>query len=60
RWWHRPTALLRLLMLGVSYSRLDGSVRPLLSTFNGAAAGRCAAARAPQNAELQAAECTSC
>ncbi|WP_442496917.1 glycosyltransferase family 2 protein [Methylobacter sp. sgz302048] len=58
--WHRPTALLRLLMLGLSYSRLDQSPRPLLATLRGLTAGRRAAAMLPLNAELDAIECTSC
>ncbi|MGJ0429900.1 glycosyltransferase family 2 protein [Methylobacter sp.] len=58
--WHRPTALLRLLMLGLSYSRLDQSPRPLLATLRGLTAGRRAAAMSPLNAELDAIECTSC
>lgn len=60
RWWHRPTALLRLILLGLSYSRLDRSWRPLFATFRGAALGRLAARNRPLNAELQASECTSC
>jgi glycosyltransferase involved in cell wall biosynthesis len=59
RWWHRPTALLRLFALGISYSRLDYSLRPLVQTFRGVAAGRRAAARPPLNSELRASECTS-
>ena len=59
RWWHRPTAALRLMLLGVSYSRVDGSLRPLWQTFRGFAAGRRAAAQPPLNAELSATECTS-
>lgn len=59
-WWHRPTALLRLLLLGLSYSRLDRSWRPLVATFRGVALGRLAARNQPLNAELQASECTSC
>lgn len=60
RWWHRPTALLRLLLLGVAYSRADRSLRPLLATFRGLLAGRQAARQAPINAALKATECTSC
>lgn len=59
RWWHRPTALARVVMLGVSYSRLDRSLKPLKTTFSGIAAGRRAAVMAPINAELRAKECTS-
>lgn len=60
RWWHRPSALLRLLLLGVSYSRLDRSLRPLRATFIGLLVGRRAAARPPLNAELVAELCTTC
>lgn len=57
--WHRPTAIARLLMLGLSYSRADRSLRPFKATFAGLAAGRKAAARPPVNSELRATECTS-
>lgn len=60
RWWHRPTALLRLLLLGLSYSRLDHSLRPLVATFTGLLAGRRSAAQPPLNAELVATLCTTC
>lgn len=60
RWWHRPTALLRLLLLGVSYCRVGRSVKPLAATFNGLLAGRRAAAQPPLNAELVATPCTTC
>lgn len=56
---HRPTAILRLLMLGLSYSRVDRSLRPVRATLSGLAAGRKAAARPPVNSELRATECTS-
>ncbi len=59
RWWHRPTALLRLVMLGISYSRVDGSLRPLWQTFRGLNAGRKAAGQPPLNGTLRATECTS-
>ena len=58
--WHRPTAVLRLLLLGVSYSRVDRSLWPLFATLRGLNAGRRAAARLPLNTSLQARECTSC
>lgn len=58
--WHRPTALLRLLALGASYSRLDKSLKPFVATFKGIQAGRHAAPLAPLNAVLRAKECTSC
>ena len=57
--WHRPTALLRLLALGVSYCRLDRSLRPLFACLRGMMAGRRAATGRPLNSELRAAECTS-
>ncbi|MGB7740227.1 MAG: glycosyltransferase [Steroidobacteraceae bacterium] len=58
--WHRPTAIMRLLLLGASYCRVDRSLRPLLAAFRGLAAGRRVAARPPLNSPLQARECTSC
>lgn len=60
RWWHRPTAVLRLVLFGLSYSRLDGSPRPFLEMFRGLTAGRRAARLPPLNADLLATECTSC
>jgi len=59
RWWHRPTALLRLLLLGASYSRLDRSMLPLKAMFSGVVAGYRAATHAPLNAKLRATECTT-
>lgn len=59
RWWHRPTAVLRLLALGISYSRLDRSVQPLRQTFLGLAAGHKVAGKPPLNSYLRATECTS-
>lgn len=58
--WHRATAIARLLMLGLSYSRVDKSLRPFKATFSGLAEGRKAAAQPPVNNELRATECTSC
>jgi glycosyltransferase involved in cell wall biosynthesis len=58
--WHRPTAVLRLLLLGVSCCRADRSLRPLFATLRGLDAGRRRAARLPLNTSLQARECTSC
>jgi len=58
RWWHRPTALARLIMLGLSYSRVDKSLRPLWQTFRGLSAGRKASAKPPLNGTLHATECT--
>lgn len=60
RWWHRPTALLRLLLLGLSYCRLDRSIRPFLATSKGLLAGRRVAAQPPLNTELNATLCTTC
>ena len=60
RWWHRPTALLRLLLLGLSYSRMDRSISPLKATFRGLSAGRLSAKKPPLNADLSATECTIC
>ncbi len=45
--WHRPTALLRLFALGLSYSRADRSLAPLRATVTGMRAGRQAARRQP-------------
>lgn len=58
RWWHRPTALLRLLLLGVSFSRLDRTLQPLKATLCGLVAGRRAAMQPPLNQDLCAVECT--
>ena len=43
--WHRPTALLRMVLFGISYSRPARNLAPLRSTFIGLAAGRRAAPR---------------
>lgn len=59
RWWHRPTAVARLLMLGLSYSRVDGTLRPFSNTLRGFMSGRKAAANPPLNSRLEAVECTS-
>lgn len=58
RWWHRPTALLRLLLLGVSYSRLDRTLQPIKATLRGLVAGRRVAMQPPLNEDLRAVECT--
>ena len=58
RWWYWPTALLRLILLGMSYSRLDRSLRPLIATFVGSRDGHRAAALPPLNTQLQGTECT--
>jgi GT2 family glycosyltransferase len=55
--WHRPTAIARLLLLGLSYSRLARSWKPLAAAFHGLSAGRIAAKAPPLNADLQAREC---
>ena len=38
-WYHKITAYGRLILLGVSYSKVDKSIKPLLSTFEGISAG---------------------
>jgi GT2 family glycosyltransferase len=43
--WHRPTALLRMVAFGLSYSRKERSVSPLVSALCGIVAGRKAAFR---------------
>lgn len=60
RWWHRPSALAKLLFLGISYSRLDRSISPLRATLCGILAGRHSAAQPALNHHLTATECTSC
>ena len=40
KWYHKITAFLRLILLGISYSRVDKSLYPLVSTFKGMIAGR--------------------
>lgn len=57
RLWHRPTAIARLLLLGVSYSRANRSLRTMTATFRGLLAGRAAAHSLPLNTELTAEEC---
>lgn len=57
-WWHWPTALMRLILLGLSYSRLDRSLRPLKATFAGLWDGRLAAPLPPLNTDLKGTECT--
>lgn len=39
KWYHKITAFLRLILLGISYSRVNKSLHPLLSTFKGIKAG---------------------
>lgn len=41
--YHRPSALFRLFLFGISYSRLMGTPAPLWATFRGVRAGRKAA-----------------
>lgn len=57
--WHRPTATARLFMLGLSYSRLNGTMKPLAATMRGFLRGRLAARRPPVVSELRARECIS-
>lgn len=40
KWYYKITAFLRLILLGISYSRTDKSLYPLLATFKGIKAGR--------------------
>lgn len=47
-----PTAILRALLLGISYSRVDKSYRPFLALIKGLSAGRKAAKQPPLNSEL--------
>jgi len=47
RVWHRPTAVLRLFLLGLSYSHADRSLAPLRATLTGMRAGRLAAHSLP-------------
>lgn len=51
-----PTAILRTLLLGVSYSRLDRSPRPFMAVIKGLIAGRKAAKQLPLNNELSGEE----
>jgi GT2 family glycosyltransferase len=37
--WHRPTAILRMLLYGISYSRDDRSIMPFCSALQGLVAG---------------------
>jgi len=60
RWWYRPTAVIRLLLYGVSYSRLDWSLGPFWATIRGILSGRRLADRPLFSDNLQAAECTFC
>jgi GT2 family glycosyltransferase len=41
--WHRPTAILRMLAYGLSYSRADRSFAPFFAAIRGLRAGRVAA-----------------
>jgi glycosyltransferase involved in cell wall biosynthesis len=40
KFYHKPTAYLRLLLLGLSYSRSAKSFKPLVATINGLLSGR--------------------
>ena len=51
-----PTSLTRTLLLGISYSRVDKSIHPLISVVRGINAGRKAAKQSPLNATLSAEE----
>lgn len=48
--WHRPTALIRMILFGVSYSRPARSLAPLRAALYGIAAGRRAAPKLKSNA----------
>ncbi len=58
RWWYRPTAIVRLFLLGVSYSRKGRGWGPLAATARGLLAGYHAAAKQPINGPLEAALCS--
>lgn len=47
-----PTSISRTLLLGLSYSRVDKSVKPLISVIKGLNAGRKIANQLPLNSEL--------
>lgn len=51
-----PTALMRLLMLGLSYSRLDNSFRPFIALIKGLIKGKQVANQAPLITNLSAEE----
>lgn len=51
-----PTALTRTLLLGVSYSRLDKSIKPFISVVKGLNHGRKAARLRPLNTDLSGEE----
>ena len=56
--WHFPTALARLLILGLSYGRVARSLKPFTATLRGVRAGWQAAVKGPQSSALKAEECT--
>ena len=56
RWWHWPTALARLMLFGLSYSRVDRSPKPFMAMLRGIPVGLRAARTAPGNAALTAVE----
>ncbi|WP_201499267.1 glycosyltransferase family 2 protein [Psychrobacter arenosus] len=51
-----PTALIRTLLLGISYSRLDKSIKPFISVVKGLNHGRKAARLRPLNTDLSGEE----
>ena len=50
---YQPTAIIRALILGVSYSRLDKSLRPFFAVIKGLNAGRKSAKMTPLNTTLK-------
>lgn len=44
KWWHRPTAIMRMLFYGISYSRAAHSPAPVVAAIKGLIAGRKASA----------------
>lgn len=51
-----PTAIFRTLLLGISYSRVDKSIKPFIAVIKGLRSGKVAAKQQPLNAELSAEE----
>lgn len=45
KFWHRPTAIIRMLLYGISYSRTANSLEPLKSAVKGMLDGRLAASQ---------------
>lgn len=51
-----PTAIIRTLLLGVSYSRVDKSIKPFIALIKGLKDGKKAAKKAPLNTQLSGEE----